>query len=69
MGKALAKIAQRRRTKVGGRLVTCYKFKIGDGDLRCDATHEATAAPRYGICDCAVLRGAGSASAASAFQS
>ena len=25
------------------------------------ATHEAAAAPRYGICDCSVLRGAGSA--------
>ena len=36
MGKALARIAQRRRAKVEGRSVTCYKFKIGNGDFRCD---------------------------------
>ena len=62
MGKALARVARRRRTKVGGRLVTCYKIKIGMRETFI-ATHEAAAAPRYGICDCAVLRGAGSASA------
>jgi hypothetical protein len=29
MGKALGRVAWRRRTKVGGRVVTCYKFEIG----------------------------------------